>query len=74
MNRDSKGRFQRKGLFIPFPSASLVANLALILFISLPWIYVCAKFKILERFYDSLSFLFLDIQQCGCENGDTNKY
>ena len=74
MNRDSKGRFQRKGLFIPFPSASLVANLALILFISLPWIFVCAKFKIFERFYDSLSFLFLDIQKCSCENGDTTKY
>ena len=56
MNRDSKGRFQSKGFLIPFPSASLVAHLTLILFILLPWIFVCAKFKIFERLYDSLSF------------------
>ena len=74
MNRDSKGRFQSKGFLISFPSASLVANFALILFLFLPWIFVCAKFKIFERLYDSLSFLFFEVQKCNCENGDTTKY
>ena len=74
MNRDSKGRFQSKGFLIPFPSASLVAHLTLILFILLPWIFVCAKFKIFERLYNSLSFLFLEVKKFNCENGDTTKY
>ena len=64
MNRDSKGRFQSKGLVISVPSASFVMNLVFLLFIMLPWVFVCAKFKILEKFYESLSFLFLDEKKC----------
>ena len=74
MNRDSKGRFKSKGLFIPIPTASFLANLVFLLFFLLPWLFVFVKFKIFEKFYEYLSFLFLDERKCTCTNEDTPKY
>jgi len=75
MKRDAKGRFQSKGFVIPIANALFIINTLLILLFLLPWLFVGAKFRIFEKIYDVLSFLFG--QQCNCyqnENGNTSKY
>ena len=75
MRRDAKGKFQAKGFVFPIPSAAFLANITFLLFILIPWLFVGLKFRIGEKIYVSLSFLFET--RCNCfqgENGDTPKY
>ena len=75
MRRDAKGKFQAKGFVFPIPSVAFLANIIFFLFILIPWLFVGLKFRIGEKIYDSLSFLFET--RCNClqsENGDFKKY
>ena len=75
MRRDAKGKFQAKGFLFPIPSAALLANIAFFLFILIPWLFVGVKFRIGEKIYESLSFLFETRCNClQCENGAPPKY
>ena len=73
--RDTKGRFKAKEVKISIPSAAMILNAIILVFIFLPWIYVSIKFGLVEKIYDVLNSLF-DSSKCNCqnfENGD-NKY
>ena len=75
MRRHAKGKFQAKGFLFPIPSAALLANIAFFLFILIPWLFVGVKFRIGEKIYESLSFLFETRCNClQCENGAPPKY
>ena len=71
MKRDAKGKFQAKGFLFPIPSVALF----FFLFILIPWLFVGVKFRISEKIYESLSFLFETRCNClQCENGAPPKY
>ena len=60
MNRDTRGRFKTKELIISFPSADMIANSIIVIFILLPWIYVDFKFNLVEKVNYLLNSLFFD--------------
>ena len=68
-----KENFKPKDLYFLFQV--LQANISFFLFILIPWLFVGLKFRIGEKIYDSLSFLFETRCNClQCENGDSPKY
>ena len=72
----TKGRFKSKGFIISLPSAALIANSLILIFILLPWLYVVFKFNLLVKINDLLGTLFSDDKKCNCQNNDNdeNKY
>ena len=73
--RDAKGRFKSKELLLPLPSTTMVINVLFIIFILLPWLYVCLKFNIAEKINTLLNSLFFDYSKCECNNSNgDNKY
>ena len=73
--RDAKGRFTAKEVKIYIPSAAMILNTIILIFIFLPWIYVSIKFGLAEKIYEVLNSLF-DSSKCNCQNFDNgdNKY
>ena len=60
MKRDIRGRLKTKELIIFFPSADMIANSIIVIFILLPWIYVDFKFNLVEKVNYLLNSLFFD--------------
>ena len=73
--REPKGRFKSKELLLPIPSTTMVINVLFLIFILLPWLYVCLKFNIAEKINTLLNSLFFDYSKCECNNSNgDNKY
>ena len=64
MKRDIRGRLKTKELIISFPSADMIANSIIVIFILLPWIYVDFKFNLVEKVDYLLNSLFFDDSKC----------
>ena len=73
MKRDIRGRFKTKKLIIFFPSADMIANSIIVIFILLPWIYVDFKFNLVEKVNYLLNSLFFDDSKCICQNLDNRE-
>ena len=76
MNRDTWGRFKTKELIFTFPSAVMIANSIILIFILLPWIYVAFKFNLVEKMNFLNNSLFFDDSKSVYQNLDNgeNKY